>query len=294
MAELMSQHERHHHRIKEHILGRLDKGHDILTIKDDLINRGFAHEDVHRAVDLAYGEIHKTEHMKEEIEHFLHPTKAKLVLPLIIIAMLVLHFSINIYHLPAVGDNLCSSVKISEEIDQVGKQSQVGSSLQSKLLLLEKRSSGIQKSLIDKYKTVITINFPLTFSKVYALDPFFSLPCETLSFYPSNNCRYYMSETDFECINSTKVVDSNIKVLFKKGVPEYKAISGWSVFINTAIIFLEVYLISCFIVFLYVSMKNKLSRTMREAVEIGGVILLVLLVIFAVLTYIYLIRMLAL
>jgi hypothetical protein len=89
MTELMSHRERRHHLIKEHIKDRLDRGHDILTIKDDLVQRGFAHEDIHRAVDLAYDELHKMEELKEEVEVFLHPTKAKLVLPLIVIIMLV-------------------------------------------------------------------------------------------------------------------------------------------------------------------------------------------------------------
>ncbi len=292
MAQLMSVQEKRHHAIKSHIKGRLGNGHDILSIKDDLANRGFAHHEIHKAIDLAYEELRKTEQFVEEAERFLHPTKGKLILPIIVVIMLILHFSINIYYLPAIGKSLCNSATISEDIEVVSRDVELGEDLQARLLSLQKRSSGIQKNIIEKYKTIITINFPMTFSKVYKLDPLFNLPCETISLYPSKNCRYYMTEEDYSCINQTKTEDSNIKTLFKDGLPEYKAISGWSVFLNTLIIFLIVYIISCTIAHYHNKFKMKAHPKIKEALEITGVLILILLIIFAVLTYIYLVRLL--
>jgi heme/copper-type cytochrome/quinol oxidase subunit 2 len=101
-----------------------------------------------------------------------------------------------------------------------------------------------------------------------------------------------MSEESYSCLNSTAVKDPNIEAVFKYGLPEYKKISGFSIFINSMVLFIELYFISAVFVFYYNKAKGKVSRRMKEALEISGIITVVLVIIFAVLYYIYLWRLL--
>ena len=91
-----------HELIKEHIKSRIKKGHDIISIKEDLVNRGVPHDEIHKAIDMFYEDMHKAEELALETEKFFYPTRGKLVLPVILIIVLILHFAVNIFQLPPI------------------------------------------------------------------------------------------------------------------------------------------------------------------------------------------------
>jgi hypothetical protein len=280
-----------HELIKEHIKERIRKGHDIITIKQDLMDRGIPNHEIHKAIDLFYEEVHKAEHLAEETEKFLYPSRGKLILPILFLLILILHFAVNIFQLPAVGDDLCTSAQISAVFDDL-KNKTASAETKLQYIRMQKDIIDTQTKLIDRYKVVLTTNFPLIYSKVYMLDPFFTLPCETAFLFNNKRCSFYMTEESYKCINSTQSKDPNIETIFKFGLPEYKTVSGLGIFINSLLIFLELYLLSAVFIYFSSRLKSKLSGRAKEAIEITGIIIVILLIIFAVLYYIYLWRLL--
>jgi hypothetical protein len=280
-----------HEIIKDHIKKRIRLGHDIISIKQDLADRGVPHHEIHRAIDLFYEEINKAEKLAEETEKFLYPTKGKIILPIIVLLILVLHFAVNIFQMPSIGDDLCTSAKISAAFETL-RSGTIDQDTKLQYIRIQKEILDTQTKLIDRYKVVLTANFPLIYSKVYLLNPFFTLPCETSFLFNNKNCRFYMTEESYSCINSTEAKDSNIDAVFRFGLPEYRRISGLSIFLNSMILFIELYIISAVFIYYKNKLKARLSRRAKEAVEITGIILVLLLIIFAVLYYIYLWRLL--
>jgi hypothetical protein len=124
------------------------------------------------------------------------------------------------------------------------------------------------------------------------LNPFFTLPCETAFMFNNKECRFYISEESYNCISAAQEYDTNVRTVFKFGLPEYKNISGLSIFFNSLLLFIEIYIISAIFIYLKNMFKQKLSHRAKEAIEITGVIVMILLIIFAVLYYIYLWRLL--
>ena len=280
-----------HEILKEHIKSRIKRGHDIISIKNDLADRGIPDNDIHNAIDLFYDEIHKAEEFAKETEKFFYPTKGKLVIPLIVMLILILHFAVNIFQLPAVGEDLCTSARISGVFETLINRT-LSAETRIEYLTAQKEILDTQTKLIDRYKVVLTTNFPLIYSKVYLLNPFFRLPCETSFLFNNRNCRFYMTEESYSCLNDTAVSDPNIDAVFRFGLPEYKRISGFDIFINSLILFLELYLICSVVVYYHNKIKKRLSSRTREIFDIAGITIIIFLVIFAVLYYIYLWRLL--
>ncbi|MBW2992447.1 hypothetical protein KY345_04485 [Candidatus Woesearchaeota archaeon] len=280
-----------HEIIKDHIKKRVKKGHDIITIKQDLIDRGLPHHEIHKAIDLFYEDIHKAEEFAEETEKFFYPTKGKLILPVILIIILILHFAVNIFQLPPIGEDLCTSAQISGIFENLRNRT-ISPETRIQYLKIQKEILDTQTKLIDRYKIVLTTNFPLIYSKVYLLNPLFTLPCETTFLFNNKRCRYYMTEESYTCLNKTEVKDPNIETVFKYGLPEYRRISGFNIFINSLILFIELYILSAVFIYYKNKLKKRLSRRTREIIEITGIIIAILLIIFAVLYYIYLWRLL--
>lgn len=280
-----------HEIIKSHIKSRIKEGHDIISIKDDLAKKGISHNEIHRAVDAFYEEVRKGEKLKEETEKFFYPTKGKLVLPIILVAILALHFAVNIFQLPAIGEDLCTSTQISTVFEEIRNKT-LDPEIKLKYIKTQKDILDTQTKLIDRYKVVLTTNFPLIYSKVFILNPFFQLPCETIFLFNNKRCRFYMTEESYTCLNSTQVKDPNIETVFKYGLPEYKRISGFGVFINSLVLFIELYILSSVFIYYHNKLKAKVSHRVKETIDITGIIVLILLVIFAVLYYIYLWRLL--
>lgn len=280
-----------HEILRDHIKSRIKKGHDIITIKKDLTNRGVPHHEIHNAIDLFYKEVHEAEVLAEKTEKFLYPTKGKIVIPAILIIILILHFAVNIFQLPSIGEDLCASSQVSSVFDDI-KQKTIDPETRLQYIKIQKEILDTQTKLIDRYKAVLTTNFPLIYSKVYLLNPFFTLPCETSFLFNNKNCRFYMTEESYNCLSSGQVKDTNIENVFKFGLPEYRRISGFSIFINSLILFLELYIISAIFIHYHNKFKNKTSKRIREIIEISGIIIVILLIIFAVLYYIYLWRLL--
>jgi hypothetical protein len=280
-----------HEIIKEHIKERIKKGHDILTIKQDLMDRGIPHHEIHKAIDLFYEEVHKAEHVAEETEKFFYPTRGKLILPILVLLILILHFAVNIFEMPGIGEDLCASAQISAVFEDL-KNKALNTETKLQYIKLQKETIDAQIKLIDKYKVVLTTNFPLIYSKIYMLNPFFTLPCETAFMFNNKECRFYMSEESYNCISSAQEYDTNVQTVFKFGLPGYKNISGLSIFFNSLLLFIEIYIISAIFIYLKNMLKTKLSHRAKEAIEITGVIAMILLIIFAVLYYIYLWRLL--
>jgi len=280
-----------HEIIKEHIKRRIAKGHDIATIKDDLVSRGIPHHEIHRAIDLFYEEVRKAEELKKEAEHFFYPSRGKLVIPAILVIILVMHFAVNIFQLPAVGEDLCASAQISAVFEDLRSRT-LDPETRLQYIRIQKEILDTQTKLIDRYKVVLTVNFPLIYSKAYMLDPFFMLPCETTFLFNNKRCSYYMDESFYSCLSSSAASDSNIDTVFKYGLPEYKKISGIGIFMHSLILFIEFYILSAVFVYYYNKLKKRLSNRMTRMLEIFGIIITVLLVVFAVLYYIYLWRLL--
>lgn len=280
-----------HELLKTHIKTRIKNGHDVLSIKDDLTDRGVPHHEVHHAMDSVYEEMRKLEKLKEETERFLTPTKGKIVLPILLIITLILHFGMNVFQLPAIGDDLCASAQISSTYANVS-DTITDPSTKIQYLSAQKEILDTQLKLIDRYKAVLTSNFPMIYTRVYWLNPFFRLPCETTFMFGNKRCVYYMSEENYECLKSSTAEDTNIKTVFKYGLPEYKQVSGGSMFLQSLILFVVVYLLSSLIIYYHNKFKNKLSHRMKETLEWTGVLILIMLLIFAVLYYIFLWRLL--
>jgi hypothetical protein len=280
-----------HEIIKEHIKERVKKGHDIITIKQDLMDRGIPHHEIHKAIDLFYEEIRKAEHFAEETEKFFYPTKGKLILPILVLLILILHFAVNIFEMPGIGEDLCASTQISAVFEDLRNKA-LDTEAKVQYIRLQKEITDAQTKLIDRYKVILTTNFPLIYSKAYMLNPFFTLPCETAFMFNNRNCRFYMTEESYNCISSSKAADTNIETVFKFGLPEYKSISGLSIFLNSMVIFIELYILSAVFIYFKNRLKSRLSHRAKEAIEITGVIVMVLLIVFAVLYYIYLWRLL--
>jgi hypothetical protein len=279
-----------HEIIKEHIKERIGKGHDIISIKQDLMDKGIPHHEIHKAIDLFYEEVHKAEKLAEETEKFLYPTKGKIVLPIIFLIVLILHFAVNIFQMPSIGDDLCVSAQVSALFDDIKNQT-IGPETKIQYIRIQKEILDTQTKLIDRYKVVMTTNFPLIYSKVYMLNPFFTLPCETAFLFNNKDCRFYIDEESYNCIKSAKE-DPNVNMIFKFGLPEYKNISGFSIFINSLVIFLELYILSAVVIYFHNKIKVKVSHKAKDAMEISGIVIVLLLIIFAVLYYIYLWRLL--
>lgn len=280
-----------HELIKDHIKERVKRGHDIISIKKDLTERGIPHHEIHDAIDLFYEDVHKAEEFAEETEKFLYPTKGKIILPIILVIILILHFAVSIFQLPSVGEDLCTSAQISTVFDNLRNKT-LDPGKRIEYLRIQKDILDTQTKLIDRYKVVLTTNFPLIYSKVHLLNPFFTLPCETTFLFNNKHCRFYMTEESYTCLNSTTAEDPNIENVFKFGLPEFKKISGFSIFINSLILFIELYIISAIFIYYHDKFKKKLSHRMKETVEITGIIMVLLLIIFAVLYYILLWRLL--
>jgi hypothetical protein len=177
-------------------------------------------------------------------------------------------------------------------LEELKNNANLSPETKTKYILIQKEIMDTQTKLIDRQKVVLITNFPLIYSKVYLLNPFFTLPCETTFLFNNKRCNFYMSEESYKCINSTKTDDSNINTVFKYGLPEYKTISGFGIFVNSLLLFIELYILASVFIYYHNKLKGKVSHKMKELMEVSGILLAILILIFAVLYYIYLWRLL--
>jgi len=283
--------------IKEHIKKRLNLGHDIMSIRGTLIEKGIQTDEINKAVDVAYKELHMSQKQKEFAREFLWPSKGKFILPAIILVLLLLHLFANVYILPDVGKNLCESAKMGTSITEFSKTIKLDAESRQKLTEMQKEALDLNVKTMDAFKSLLITNFPLAFSKTYMLNPFFPLPCETqnIVLVPSKTCVYYISESNYFCINSAvNAKDETMMKLFGGKMPEYKRFSAENLILNSIILLLAVYLASCIIAYIYRKTKSKMNDKMVKITEMTVIVLGVIVIILAILLYIYILKMITL
>lgn len=271
----------------EHVKRRLRLNHDIKLVRDSLLQRGFSYADVHQAIDAAFKEIDREADIIKTkeiplLEQIITPKRSKLILPAIIFIILLLHLFGNVTTLPGLGRDLCENAGASAELKEA-----IGNS--GNIAELQKAVFDRQVMVLDKFKSLLTYNFPLVISKAYKLNPFFPLPCEISSFAQSNHCTFYMTEEDYDCI--TKKEPELSYTLFGSSLPDYKGPSSFLIFLNSLLLLAVFYIISSFLLYFYQKATRKMTAKKMESIQVAVISAIIIIITLLILSYIYLLNL---
>lgn len=94
---------------------------------------------------------------------------------------------------------------------------------------------------------------------ISTIDPIFPVPCETISEIQGNVCEFYMSEETYNCFESFVSEDSGVMmdIFGETEKIEYKKASAITLGLNVLLLFVEGYLISSAILFIYRKIRKK-------------------------------------
>lgn len=282
----------------EHIKKNIKGGRDIKLTRDRLLKMGFPYKDVHEAFDIAFGEMGreakevKKEFKAEQISlmKIITPTKAKFILPIIVLMMLLLQFIGNVSYLPDMGEKMCSSSKLTNSLETALEQNSPN------VAELQNEVWGQQVLLTDDFKMLLLFNFPFMASRAYRFNPLFPAPCEFSSFVYTPRCVYYSSYEDYQCIKTfeEKNKEKSISKLFGGILPDYERVTGIVLFINSLILLSEYYIMNCFLVYFYSRAKKHMSEKKKESIQLSLIIAIILLLVSAVISYLYLLNLITL
>ena len=267
--------------MKKHIKARLSKGHDIFDIKDHLSKKGIEEEKIHTAIDHAYKEIANEKRVRKDLSFFLHPSKSKFILPLLILLIFLIHIFTSMTIIPELSKDLCENVDMMNELQRkVIRKASIEEVTEQEKLIIEK-----DVSIINNFKQYTVANLPLIMTKLHWIDPLYPTPCEARSLFKEYNCRYYISAVDYNCLKH-EVRKTKLGVLFDGETPDYHQVSYFGLAIHTFFLVFFAYIINSLIVFYYNKNRHRFSLRTIELFEFGFVLFFVLLILLGVYLYI--------
>ncbi len=269
-----------HDVIKKHVKNRLNKGHDIVDIKKDLVSKGIPESHVHNAIDNAYGEIKKSQKFHKETHKLFYPSKSKIIFPSLLLVFLLINIFTNFTIIPNISNNLCDSVNLINELDTLIKNKdsiEKVSEVESKLIKKE-------LSIIDDFKKYTVSNLPLIFSEIYWLNPFYPTSCEARGMFKTYACRYYISPENYRCLKDD-VQKTKLSTFFKGKTPDYNKVQNLEIIVHTLFILFVAYILNCMVVFAYKKHRHNYSLKTIELFEFSFALIAILLLSLAVYLY---------
>ncbi|MFA5993106.1 MAG: hypothetical protein WC796_05360 [Candidatus Pacearchaeota archaeon] len=184
---------------------------------------------------------------------FFRPTKAKFILPIILVVLTILLFLATKDLNSKVGDYSCKILEIKDTIRGYETQGNIISLNDAKFrsdemtneLLRDLENNKLQFAVVNIYNQYVN-----QFNPIYPAD------CSFSGLRPL--CGSYSSQEDYDCAKRL-FADSDVKILgiFKTEMPEYKKPSSIILILSLIYLFIISYLISCVIAFVYRSLKPK-------------------------------------
>lgn len=203
------------------------------------------------------------------IKEFLKFEKKKLILPVILILPFFVLVN-SFYTLSSVQDEyLCESTYLNEELIIYYNQNNTLAYNQTveKLDNIRENMAEFEKSNIylrDK-KIIERLFFPMN-----KINPLFPVPCEwgISPVYGRQTCVYYLNEKSYNCLKeflsflnqNEDPYTSTYTSILSTSLPDYKQISAFILTLNILVLFVEGYLISCLILFIHRTIKNKIIK----------------------------------
>ena len=184
---------------------------------------------------------------------FLSPTKAKFIIPIILIVLTISLFFATKDLNSKVGNYTCKVLEAKDMIRGYETQGNIISLNDAK-----SRSDETTKDLLiylDNNKAQFAIvNFYNQY--VNQFNPIYTADCSFAGLKPF--CGYYSSREDYDCAKKL-LADSDINFLgvFNPSMPEYKKPSIFILIISLIYLFIIGYLVSCIISYVYHNLKSK-------------------------------------
>lgn len=208
---------------------------------------------------------------KIDFKDIIKPTPLKIFFPALIFVLIMIAYFVNSAHMPAVGSYFCDVSKtaakfisLNEQIDNLLLANNADP--KSIISLLNNRTQRIYEisassATYTDAKYVFLANAYLA-SKVYALDPYYPMPCEAASYFFFSgmtdernpwvsNCNNYVTRSSYECIQDMQNSRSNNAIPRFDASLEFNEKSFVRLLFHALIIAFEIYIISCIFYLLF-------------------------------------------
>lgn len=187
------------------------------------------------------------------IGSFLRPEWKKFILPIVFIILFIVMIS-SFYYTASVLDKYgCEVASLYERLDTYREQNDTSGITQTVDAL---------ESLSQNYKNdmKITEGVGPVLSIVLAIDPIVPVPCEFMvSGLTLTPCQFYASEETYNCMKGS--IGGTISVFAEPEIKEYKGVSVATLGLNVLLLFVEGYLISAVVLFIYRKIRSRGNKT---------------------------------
>ena len=179
---------------------------------------------------------------------FLKPEWKKFILPIILIILFFVVIN-AFYTSGSVMDKYgCEAVSLIQEQQANIKQNNT-LAINQTVSRMRFLSQNIQNDMRQIQNIEPIFNF------VKTIDPFIPVPCEAMQ---GNVCEFYINKDTYNCfINLKSEKTTGINILAEPEINEYRVVSLPYLGLNVLLVFIEGYLISLIILFVYQKIKKK-------------------------------------
>ncbi len=188
------------------------------------------------------------------IKEFLKPEWKKFVLSIILIMSYLVLLS-NFYSYGAAIDTF---IQEQESFSQELKSAQE----QNNTLLIEqlnKRGLELRKSINPAMLNLEKIEFIYVF--IEKIDPFLNVPCELVR---KSSCEHYGNKKTYDSSVALMSITSDFNIFEKPDIIEYRKASVFTALFNVVILFIEGYLLSSIILFIFRILKKTKKQELNN------------------------------
>jgi hypothetical protein len=183
------------------------------------------------------------------MKEFLRFEEDKLILPIILLVITGIVL-LNSFQMGEVYDN--SMCDFSKNVKTIMVSSQTGDLESYNRAILNLKKFDPMNEQIQYLRS-----FEFLHKAVKDMNPLFPVSCEISQYnYPLYDCSYYMKKETYECIKQNQM---NISYLSDYSIRDsiYREPEAYIILASGIILFLEGYLISCAIIYIYRKSKNE-------------------------------------
>ncbi|MCD6226357.1 MAG: hypothetical protein J7J93_00990 [Candidatus Aenigmarchaeota archaeon] len=202
-------------------------------------------------------------------EEFLRPEWKKIILPAIFILIFIILIKIS-YDAASLSDKyLCDIFSLVKQIHVCIEQNNTECFEESQIIL-ENLSNNFMNDLERNRLLKNEKIFFNVFMNMKKINPLLPFPCEHNM--DVKYCRFYISKETYDCYANFTIPENIIfHIIFgfyKKEMREYKKVSFFDISLNTLILFIEGYLISCLILFCYRKIIRRVKNELQTDYEL--------------------------